>query len=432
MGLCPFVAAVAAVAALALPPLASPNISTSQSSAGTEPPARGPVTGPAPRVPTTVSSPLGSTLTTRAPPRPVAGPTTTTVPKFSGFLAQSADFVTADVGFVLGYVRCGKEICFALRRTLDRGASWLPLPAPPFNVGAPGDRAQFELHFANTLDGWAFGATLWATDDGARSWHAVNLGGPVIAMTSGTGEAYAAVQPCRPSSATCNSTGQLWHSSVGTGWWGELPGAPAGLDVEGGQFSLVAKGRTVFLAAAYPHPELFVSTDGLHFSSLPIPCRQKAGTGPGSFRPGQLAASSPSDLVLTCLGPPTMGAQAMEVFVSHNGGHSFSLLPKPEIGQGAEVAMAGPTTLLLGTDGPAGTWLERAVSPDSSWSTPFEAHDEGAGLTDLAFVDPLHGAFVYCPAPVAFDYFGPYGAPGGTLYLTSDAGSSWSAAHITS
>ena len=126
-----------------------------------------------------------------------------------------------------------------------------------------------------------------------------------------------------------------------------------------------------------------------------------------------------------------MGAQAIEVFISHDGGLSFSLLPSPQIGQGAEMAMAGPTMLVLGT-GPAGTWLERAVSPDTSWSTPFEAHDEGAGLADLAFVDPLHGAFVYCPAPFAFDYFGPHGAPGGTVYLTSDAGSSWSAVHIAS
>ena len=164
MGLRPFVISVAAVAALAVPLLASPKISASQTSSGAEPPAHGLPTGPEPRVPTTVTFPLATTLTTRAPPPPVAGPTTTTVPKFSGFLAQSADFVTADVGFALGYVHCGKEICFALRRTLDRGASWIALPTPPFNVGAPGDRAPFELHFANTLDGWAFGATVWATD----------------------------------------------------------------------------------------------------------------------------------------------------------------------------------------------------------------------------------------------------------------------------
>ena len=85
---------------------------------------------------------------------------------------------------MLGYLRCGNEVCFALRHTLDRGASWLALPPPPFNVGAPGDRGQFQLQFANALDGWAFGGTLWATEDGARTWHEVNLGGPVIAMAS--------------------------------------------------------------------------------------------------------------------------------------------------------------------------------------------------------------------------------------------------------
>jgi hypothetical protein len=57
---------------------------------------------------------------------------------------------------------------------------------------------------------------------------------------------------------------------------------------------------------------------------------------------------------------------------------------------------------------------------------------EGAGLADLAFLDPLYGAFVYCPAPLAFDHFGPYGTPGRTVYLTSDAGSSWSAVRIPS
>ena len=32
----------------------------------------------------------------------------------------------------------------------------------------------------------------------------------------------------------------------------------------------------------------------------------------------------------------------------------------------------GAATLLLGASGPSGTWLERAVSPHSSWSTSFE------------------------------------------------------------
>ena len=57
----------------------------------------------------------------------------------------------------------------------------------------------------------------------------------------------------------------------------------------------MAEGRTVFLAAAYPHPELFVSTDGLHFSSLPVPCSQETGRARGRSGP----ASSPPAALLT-------------------------------------------------------------------------------------------------------------------------------------
>lgn len=351
------------------------------------------------------------------------------MPTFSGFLAQSVDFVTADDGFVLGYVRCEKEICFALQHTVDAGANWAELPAPPFGVGPPSDRALFDLHFANALDGWAFGSGLWATDDGARTWHQVVLGGPVVAIASGAGEAYAVVENCHPSPVDCNGPGELYRSTVGTGMWAKVQGAPAGLDVQGGQFSLVVEGRAVFFAGAYPHPELLASADGSHFSRLTVPCSPTSSTGPGPFRPGQLTASSPSDLLLTCLGPPAMAYQPIEVFVSHDGGRTFRRLPSPAlIGLGTEAAMAGPTTLVLGTSNAAGTWLERSVSPGTSWSTPFESHDECQGLSDLAFVGSLHGVFVYCPAPLTL----PGVSPGGTVYMTSDGGASWSAVHLAS
>ncbi len=434
MGLRPFAAAVAAVAALAVPLLAPPKASVPNSSAETEPSPPSLTTVPAPRVPTSAPSPLGSTPTTRTPttrtpPPPVTGPTSTTVPKFSGFLAQSVDFVTAEDGFVLGYVRCGNEICFALRRTVDAGASWAKLPAPPFGTGPSSNRAVFDLHFANALDGWAFGPALWATDDGARTWHRVDLAGPVVAIASGAGEAYAAVETCPASSVGCNGPVELYRSAVDGRRWAEMQGAPAGLDFASGHFSLVAEGQTLFLAAAYPRPELFVSADGIHFSRLPAPCNPDASTSGVGFWLGQLTASTPSDLALTCIGPPSMAYQPVEIFISHDGGRSFRELPSPAlIGLGAEVAMAGPTTLVLGTSAAAGAWLERSVSPGTSWSTPFQAHNECPGLSDLSFVDPLHGAFVYCPAPLAL----PQGAPDGAVYLTSDGGASWSAVQIPS
>ncbi len=68
-------------------------------------------------------------------------------------------------------------------------------------------------------------------------------------------EAYAAVQPCRPPSVARNGTGELYRGPVGTGRWAPVRGSPAGLGVEGDQFSQVAERRTVFLAAASPHPK---------------------------------------------------------------------------------------------------------------------------------------------------------------------------------
>ena len=86
--------------------------------------------------------------------------------------------------------------------------------AAPFSVG-PG---VSELHFANARDGWASGATLWATYDGGRSWHQADLGGPVAAVASGAGEAYAMaplLSPrCEPAHLRCATNAQRSPPSV--------------------------------------------------------------------------------------------------------------------------------------------------------------------------------------------------------------------------
>ena len=57
--------------------------------------------------------------------------------------------------------------------------------------------------------------------------------GPVVAMVSGAGEAYAAVSRCSPSSP-CAGPGQLYRSPIGGNSWAEAPGLPGQFDVEAG------------------------------------------------------------------------------------------------------------------------------------------------------------------------------------------------------
>ena len=72
-----------------------------------------------------------------------------------------------------------------------------------------------------------------ATHGGAKHWDEVNLGGPVVAMVSGAGEAYAAVSRCSPASP-CAGPGQLYRSPIGGNSWAEAPGLPGQFDVEAG------------------------------------------------------------------------------------------------------------------------------------------------------------------------------------------------------
>jgi hypothetical protein len=376
---------------------------------------------------TTTQAPSVSLTTTP----PTTGPTPTTMPiKVSGFLAQSASFVSAAAGFVLGVVGCPLGTCLALRRTVDRGAVWTTLPPPPSPLGGFDTGAGVsELHFADALDGWAFGGSLWATHDGAQHWHVVDLGGPVVAVASGAGVTDALVEGCVPSSS-CTAPGHLYRSPVGQDSWAEV----AGVSVERldqVSFSLVAEGQAVFVLDAYPSPEILRSSDGVHFVPLTAPCSPEINHS-YPFLPYDLAASDPSDVAVACLGGAAAGSEDKQVYISHDGGDTYKRLPDPPAGgDGAELAMPSPNTLLLGAAS-AATWVYRVAPPDTSWATPLFLDGGGIALSDLAFVDPSHGALVFGAATVALSILGLANPPSGlgTLYLTDDSGAHWRLVHI--
>ena len=129
-----------------------------------------------------------------------------------------------------------------------------------------------------------------------------------------------------------------------TGHW---PGVSGGFDE--GQISLVVVGRTVFVLSAYPSAEILSSSDGVHFVPLAVPCQPPTtAEGMVPFQLDSLAASDPSDVAVACVGAAGAGSSFKQAFVSHNGGRTYQRLPDPPGGgDGAEVAMPTPTTVLL-------------------------------------------------------------------------------------
>jgi hypothetical protein len=108
------------------------------------------------------------------------------------------------------------------------------------------------------------------------------------------------------------------------------------------------------------------------------------------FVPTDVAASDPDDVAVVCLGGAGAGSQQKEAFISHDGGHTYEQLPDPPMGgDGADLVMPAPSTLLMGSSF-AASWVYRIVQSDPTWTTSVSFSDGGIGLSDLAFVDPAH------------------------------------------
>ena len=380
-------------------------------------------TVPTSTVPTSAVTPTTGTPTTVTPTTSGTS-TTTTQPRISGFLAQSASFVTADSGFVLGVVGCPKRVCLALRHTADRGAIWHAAKPPPTTIDTSGASGVSGLEFADPRNGWAFGPSLWVTHNGALSWTRVRMAGTVDEVASGAGVVYALVDTCGGSSA-CRAPERLMRSPVGRNAWAPVAG-PFGRYARG-TLSLVVEGGTVFVLSVGTTSEITSSTGGTHFVALPAPCAPPPAGYVGPLAPSSLAASGPTNVAVACVGDPAAGSSLKQAFISSDGGHTYQRLPDPPTGgDGAVLTMPTPTTLLLQASS-ATSRVERIAAPDRAWTTSVDFADGGVGTSDLTFVNPLDGALIDGPAANALPDLGSAGSAAhlGQLYLTDDGGATW-------
>ncbi len=141
-------------------------------------------------------------------------------PPPKGFEADSASFVTANTGYVLGARKCSILPCTALlEKTVNGGKTWTKVPAPPTELiptftGSPRS-AVSTVRFANAEDGWVFGPALWATGDGGARWHRVALPDAVDSLAVSSGEVFVAIAPIDGSLLNA----RLYKSKIGSGKW---------------------------------------------------------------------------------------------------------------------------------------------------------------------------------------------------------------------
>jgi hypothetical protein len=346
-------------------------------------------------------APIAAAPATAPAVAPAGGP----VPP--GFEPVSMTFVSASDGWVLGTAPCAVQPCTSIVRTTDGGASWAGIPAPPVPLASNGPAGLTPglsyLRFASPLDGFAFGAQLWATRDGGATWQHVWLPGSIGALETSAGLAYAAV-------IAQDRTVTIYRSLASGGPWTPVPGLPAGVPDPGqtpplflGRITLHGTAAWIILGG-----RLYATQTGAVWVQEPVTC------APG-YAMASTAAYSSQQLMLLCAGDQAAGSEGKTVYSSADGGASFTLM-SAWAGPGDQFDLLAESTaqhIFLATSS-AATWLDVSRDGGRTWNTALTIDDGGLGWSDFGFTTPVQG--------VAIEGNARYGSH---MYMTWDAGQTW-------
>ncbi len=397
--------------------------------AGTNPPAPGTTAaGPSTGIGSTSSTTTTKATSSSTASRPTSSPTEGS-PVAPGFRVQSATFISAHDGWVLGMTTCTSLSCgmasspAEIARTIDAGAHWVLATAPPTHVTptqGPSSGVS-ELRFADARDGWAYGPDLWSTHDGGSTWTKLSIGvagSHVVDLEAAGGEVDAVVTHCASTAAQCPA--KLWHSPVKSDNFTQVVGV--GLPEGGiGPGALALHGKTGYLVSYGFGPSgshFWVTTNGTTWSLRSSPCTDYSGAN----------AAAPVDasrVDLLCVSQGAAGSTRKQVLVSTNAGHSFVPTSVPEFsaGDGGRLSAASASTLGLATSS-AAAWIERSTNGGASFTTSLTIDDGGAGWGDFGFTDATQGFVVHDPANRSgFSVSGE--THPATLYMTFDGGVKW-------
>lgn len=342
-----------------------------------------------------------------------AQPGSGTPPPPPGFETQSASFVSAQTGYVLGARNCSILPCRALlEKTTDGGKHFTAVNAPDVSLTEHGSATPASgvssVQFATAGGGWLFGPALWATTNSGKTWKRVTLPGVVYMMATSGGEAYAAVEPANggPDQA------HLYESTVGSGKWTLVHRVAPGT-------TLTAFGHSAWTGVA---PAIWTTTNaGKTWSKLSFAC-------PGNYpSPSEVAAASAADVAIACSnqGDPQPGLSYKEVFVSSNGGRTFHKVPgyPPVAGEVYSLALPvfRPNAITINAASGA-SYFYQTVNTGKTW-TKTQYLDGGLGFNDLAYASSTVGYVVHFMGT-------PYIAYGLGLMKTANAGHTWTTVSI--
>jgi hypothetical protein len=340
---------------------------------------------PLPR-PVFVSESPSSPVVSVSPPSSavptVTTPTSTPTPYPSAGSAVPADFTPISVTavndktyWVLGTQQCGSVACTAIVNTTDAGAHFTEIAAPhaaTINVDNT-TRPVFNLRFADSDNGWAYGDALWTTADGGVTWADTSLPtGSVKDLEAArnpgaaAGTAWAVVQPSAVGGY------QLWQApyatGTGTGSWQQVD---LGADPPGDTApSLVVKGAMAYLLAADAKnvTHMYVAAAGVATTVYAAPC-SPAGSdlsaGVGSLWVGCSAGST--------------GSAAVKVSI--DGGATWQAVTSPS-GVTAGVVGGIDATTAVVDQGSNLVVVSKTGKPKTATISSKDAHFSFLGFTD--------------------------------------------------
>ncbi len=323
-----------------------------------------------------------------------------------GFNVESATFVSAQTGWVIGTVTCASlSSCELLQRepvllrTNDSGRTWTRDPLPS-------DDNIDGVRFADPDDGWVYavdgGETgtgrddIWETHDGRRHWEHPRLpgapeDGSISDVEVAAGTVFASFNGFPPVIESSPANEDNWRLAA------TLPEGAGGAPYE----QIVLQGKTGW-AIDFNQAVL----GGSHlvsgaWSPWTPPCRSG---------PSLLAASDALHLVEVCDAVAMTGADHLHLYLSSDGGSTFQPAAKPPPvfpPDATGIASPAPGVVIMGG---AGGDLIATFDYGTNWDVV--AHEAGAIWLQVGFVNPERG--------FAINENGP-----STLLMTSDGGHAW-------